>query len=127
VLTACDASAHHVATMSTRTPPPEDSCDPPGPTLGDLLYADTSKTASPRQIGAGSFRRLLAAMNRHCVGSSGGRIDWCSVAMRIIHNRETAEEVTLDVFHDVWRRAATYDPAGGSVVGWIKTRGTRAR
>jgi RNA polymerase sigma-70 factor (ECF subfamily) len=27
--------------------------------------------------------------------------------------------VTLDVFHDVWRRAATYDPAGGSVVGWI--------
>jgi RNA polymerase sigma-70 factor (ECF subfamily) len=27
--------------------------------------------------------------------------------------------VTLDVFHDVWRRAATYDPADGSVVGWI--------
>lgn len=42
-----------------------------------------------------------------------------TVAMRITHNRETAEEVTLDVFHDVWRRAATYDPAGGSVVGWI--------
>src|SRR5439155_21144645 len=27
--------------------------------------------------------------------------------------------VTLDVFHDVWRRASAYDPAGGSVVGWI--------
>jgi hypothetical protein len=30
-----------------------------------------------------------------------------------------AEELTVDVFHDVWRRASTYDPAGGSVVGWI--------
>ena len=34
-------------------------------------------------------------------------------------NRETAEEVTLDVFYDVWRKASTYDPANGSVVGWI--------
>jgi RNA polymerase sigma-70 factor (ECF subfamily) len=29
---------------------------------------------------------------------------------RITNNRETAEELTLDVFHDVWRRASTYDP-----------------
>ena len=34
-------------------------------------------------------------------------------------NRETAEELTLDVFYDVWRKASTYDPANGSVVGWI--------
>ena len=34
-------------------------------------------------------------------------------------NRETAEEVTLDVFYDVWRKASTYDPANGSVVGWV--------
>ena len=39
--------------------------------------------------------------------------------MRIVNNRETAEELTLDVFHDVWRRASTYDPANGSVVGWV--------
>ena len=25
----------------------------------------------------------------------------------------------MDVFHDVWRRASTYDRSGGSVVGWI--------
>jgi RNA polymerase sigma-70 factor (ECF subfamily) len=42
-----------------------------------------------------------------------------TLVVRITGNRETAEEVTLDVFHDVWRRAATYDPADGSVVGWI--------
>ena len=42
-----------------------------------------------------------------------------TVIVRITNNRETAEELTLDVFHDVWRRASTYDAAGGSVVGWI--------
>ena len=39
--------------------------------------------------------------------------------MRITGNRETAEELTLDVFHDVWRRASAYDPASGSVIGWM--------
>ena len=42
-----------------------------------------------------------------------------TLALRICGNRESAEEVTLDVFHDVWRRSAHYDPSGGSVVGWI--------
>src|SRR5258708_7685344 len=39
--------------------------------------------------------------------------------MRITANGETAEEVTIDVFHDVWRRAARYDAANGTVLGWI--------
>jgi RNA polymerase sigma-70 factor (ECF subfamily) len=39
--------------------------------------------------------------------------------MRVCQNREIAEEITLDVFHDVWRRAARYDPEDGSVLGWI--------
>jgi RNA polymerase sigma-70 factor (ECF subfamily) len=39
--------------------------------------------------------------------------------MRITRNRETAEELTVDVFHDVWRRAQGYDPANGTVLGWI--------
>ena len=42
-----------------------------------------------------------------------------TLIVRITNSRETAEEVTLDVFHDVWRRASTYDPANGSVLGWI--------
>jgi RNA polymerase sigma-70 factor (ECF subfamily) len=42
-----------------------------------------------------------------------------TLIMRITNNRETAEELTLDVFHDVWRRAPQYDAAAGSVVGWI--------
>lgn len=42
-----------------------------------------------------------------------------TLIMRITNSRETAEEVTVDVFHDVWRRASAYDAAGGTVVGWI--------
>jgi RNA polymerase sigma-70 factor, ECF subfamily len=106
--------------MPTRTPPPEDSRDSPAPILGDLLYADTARTPVSetdwiqlvQAIASGdqqALRRLFARTHRLVF----------TVAMRITHNRETAEEVTLDVFHDVWRRAATYDPAGGSVVGWI--------
>ena len=42
-----------------------------------------------------------------------------TLIMRIVNNCATAEELTVDVFHDVWRKASTYDPANGSVVGWI--------
>jgi RNA polymerase sigma-70 factor (ECF subfamily) len=42
-----------------------------------------------------------------------------TLTMRITGSRAMAEELTLDVFHDVWRRAAGYDAANGSVIGWI--------
>jgi RNA polymerase sigma-70 factor, ECF subfamily len=42
-----------------------------------------------------------------------------TLIVRITANRETAEEVTLDVFHEVWRRASQYQEADGSVLGWI--------
>jgi RNA polymerase sigma-70 factor (ECF subfamily) len=42
-----------------------------------------------------------------------------TLTMRITANRETAEELTIDVFHDVWRGASRYDVANGTVLGWI--------
>jgi len=42
-----------------------------------------------------------------------------TLLVRMSNDLATAEELTLDVFHDVWRRASTYDAGGGSVVGWI--------
>jgi RNA polymerase sigma-70 factor (ECF subfamily) len=38
---------------------------------------------------------------------------------RVLNDRRSAEEVTVDTFHAAWRRAAQYDPAGGPVLGWI--------
>src|SRR5258706_13613 len=42
-----------------------------------------------------------------------------TLIVRITGSHETAEELTLDVFHDVWRRAAGYDAGKGTVLGWI--------
>ena len=119
-MTAYAAGAHHALTMGTRTPSHEDSRDSPAPILGDLLYADASKTP----VSETDWIRLVQAIasgDEPALRGLFGRTHRLvfTVAMRITNNRETAEEVTLDVFHDVWRRAATYDPAGGSVVGWI--------
>ena len=92
----------------------------PTRTLGDLLYGDPASTpvsekdwvALVQSIAAGDQRALHRLFERlH-------RIVF-TLIMRIVHNRETADELTLDVFHDVWRRAAHYDPAGGPVVGWV--------
>ena len=47
--------------------------------------------------------------------------------LRITKSRETAEELTVDVFHEVWRRASTYEASSGTVVGWIMNQArTRA-
>jgi RNA polymerase sigma-70 factor, ECF subfamily len=89
-------------------------------TLGQVLYADAAKTPIPeddwvalvRSIGAGDQRALHALYER------AHRIVF-TLAVRIVSSRETAEELTVDVFHDVWRRAAQYDAANGTVVGWI--------
>jgi RNA polymerase sigma-70 factor (ECF subfamily) len=42
-----------------------------------------------------------------------------TLIMRITRNRESSEELLVDVYHDVWQRAPKYDPSGGTVVGWI--------
>ena len=89
-------------------------------TLGDVLYANPSKALVSeaewvvlvRSVAMGDQRALHALYERtHRVVFT--------LIVRITANRETAEEVTLDVFHDVWRRASQYQEADGSVLGWI--------
>lgn len=43
------------------------------------------------------------------------------LAFKILNNRETAEEVVLEVFWQVWRDAERYDSQRGSVGAWIAT------
>lgn len=40
---------------------------------------------------------------------------------KILNNREAAEEVTLDVYTQVWRQAHTYDHTRGTPGAWLMT------
>jgi len=40
----------------------------------------------------------------------------------MLGHREDAEEVTLDVYTQVWRTAANYDPSRGTVAAWLVTQ-----
>jgi RNA polymerase sigma-70 factor (ECF subfamily) len=92
----------------------------PPATLGDVLYANKPKALVPEQEWAALVRTVAAGdqLALHALYERTNRLVF-TLAMRICGNRETAEEVTLDVFHDLWRRASGYDPANGTVLGWI--------
>ena len=89
-------------------------------TLGDLLYADDTKARVPERHWIGLVQSI-AGGDQHALYALYERAHRLvfTLMVRITNDRATAEELTVDVFHDVWQRASTYDPAGGSVVGWI--------
>ena len=92
-------------------------------TLGDVLYANKARAPVPEKDWVGLVQSIAAGdqLALHALYTQTHRIVF-TLIMRITSNRQTAEELTVDVFHDVWRRASTYDPSGGSVVGWIMNR-----
>lgn len=88
-------------------------------TLGTLLYSD--------RAGRSPEAEWLALVESVATGDQSAlrglydrthRITF-TLIMRIVDNRESAEELTVDVYHEVWRRASRYDAAAGPVVGWI--------
>jgi RNA polymerase sigma-70 factor (ECF subfamily) len=97
----------------------EEPTQKPPATLGDVLYAKSKAPVSEQDwatlvqsVAAGDHVALHALYER-------AHRPVFTLIMRITANRETAEELTIDVFHDVWRRASGYDAANGTVLGWI--------
>ena len=88
-------------------------------TLGDVLYAK-SKAPVPEQDWTTLVQSIAARdeLALHALYEMAHRLVF-TLIMRITANPETAEELTIDVFHDIWRRASRYDAANGTVVGWI--------
>lgn len=102
---------------------------PPNQTLGDLLFG----TPQSPPVSEGEWVALVQAVasgNEEALLALYGRMHRIvSGFASATHERQTAEALTLAVFHDVWRRASAYSPEDGSVVGWIMNltrRRTRA-
>ena len=91
----------------------------PPATLGDVLYAESRVLVAEHDWAA--LVRSIAAGDQVALQTiyEMAHRPVFTLIMRITASRETAEELTVDVFHDVWRHAARYDAANGTVLGWI--------
>jgi DNA-directed RNA polymerase specialized sigma24 family protein len=103
--------------LAERTPP---TLAPVPGTLGAVLYPDASKAREPEREWV-SLVRAVARGDQAALHALYDRTHRpvFTVIMRLRPDRETAEELTLDVFVDLWRRALAYDPAKGTVLAWI--------
>jgi RNA polymerase sigma-70 factor (ECF subfamily) len=63
----------------------------------------------------GDEAALAALYDRHAAAMLG-------VAVRILHDRGDAEDLLHDVFVEAWQKAASFDPARGSVRSWLLVR-----
>jgi RNA polymerase sigma-70 factor (ECF subfamily) len=88
-------------------------------TLGDVLYAG-SKNILPEDEWANLVRSTAAGdqLALHALYERSHRIVF-TLLVRITANRETAEELTIQVFQDIWRHAQNYSAASATVLGWI--------
>ena len=91
----------------------------PPVTLGDVLYAH-SKVPVLEQEWATLVQSIAAGdqLALHALYERAHRVVF-TLIIRLTANREIAEELTIDVFHDVWQGASRYDAAKGTVLAWI--------
>jgi DNA-directed RNA polymerase specialized sigma24 family protein len=112
--------------MSTEKEPVAWQATPTATTLGDVIYASSPDESLPERdwavlvsyVAAGdqrAFRQLYERTHRLVF----------SLITRITHSRETADDLTVEVFQDIWKKAATYDAAECSVLGWIMNQARR--
>jgi RNA polymerase sigma-70 factor (ECF subfamily) len=66
------------------------------------------------RIAAGDLLALAQLYDRYAASVLG-------LACRILGHQATAERVVLDVFHEVWRTAAHYDPTRSAPDTWLFT------
>lgn len=105
--------------MADRVPTTENSVQEPPATLGDVLYAKSKPPVEEREWVA--IVQSIATGDQHALHAlyEMAHRPVFTLTMRITANRETAEEITIDVFHNVWRDASRYNAVSGTVLGWI--------
>jgi RNA polymerase sigma-70 factor (ECF subfamily) len=85
--------------------------DPAGASRTDLERTCSGYVRHIAAADQAALASLYDATNRLIYG----------MALRILGNPADAEEVTLDIFAQVWRSASTFDERRSSVVAWLMT------
>jgi DNA-directed RNA polymerase specialized sigma24 family protein len=100
--------------------PDKNAPQAPARTLGDVLYSSPSQARESEKNWV-RLAQAVAAGERSALHPLYQRAHRpvFTLLMRLTSNRETAEELTVEIFDDLWRKAARYDPAKGTVLGWI--------
>ena len=95
------------------------SLDPPTTDSGGAAASAQVLAELLRQSSRGdqeAFARLYDATSRRIYG----------LVLRIVRDPSMSEEVTQEVYLDVWRTSARFDPAKGSALSWLMTIAHRA-
>ena len=89
-------------------------------TLGDVLYADPAISTESEQAWVAMLQSIAARDLKalHALYERTHRVVY-TLILRITGRVETAEELTLQVFYDVWSNATPYNAADGTVLAWI--------
>jgi RNA polymerase sigma-70 factor (ECF subfamily) len=88
--------------------------DPPANPLAALRAREAHLTTLLARAGAGDQAALADLYD-------GTHVLVYSLALRILHDQAAAEDVTIEVYTQVHRRAADYDPQRGTPSAWLLT------
>jgi len=112
-------SRENLTPMSANSADSQQRGDPPPATLGEIVLAGSRP--APKESEWESLVRSIAQGDERALHALYGRTHRIvfTLILRITRNADAAEELTVDVFHDIWRRAPEYDARSGSVVGWV--------
>ena len=93
--------------VSSPTPPSpgEETAAPEAAGLGQVLSDLLRRSSRGDEV---AFAQLYDATSRRLV-------------LRVVRDQAMAEEVTQEVFLDVWRTSSRFDPTLGSAMSWLMT------
>ena len=86
---------------------------PSKPDLKSLVAADEPQLQAWLALIVRQDEKALAQLYQSTIGRVFG------LAMRIVRDAATAEEVAEDTFWQVWRQAPRFDPARGCALAWL--------
>jgi RNA polymerase sigma-70 factor, ECF subfamily len=97
---------------------------------GSSSLAGTHGAAGAHELDPAHLAGLLRAVARGDEAAFGRLYDVTSrrtygVVWRVLRSADHAAEVTQEVYTEVWRQAARFDAARGSVTAWISTMAHR--